>query len=259
MNPISSEMGVMRTNLMAGLVQAAQFNINRQQSRIRFFEMGLRFDTSNGDKELQQIPTIAGLVAGRRYIESWNGEARKVDFYDVKGDIEALLSTTKRRFDFVPSDKDILHPGQSADIMLNGEKVGYMGKLHPEIQQKVDLDLDSFVFELDLEALSERELPQFRSLMKFPSIRRDLAVIVDENVKGGELIDFIVKIGGDLLTDAFIFDIYKGEHLEQGKKSVALGMTLRHPEKTLEDAEINSVVEKVVSGLSEEYNAVLRT
>ncbi|WP_223670363.1 phenylalanine--tRNA ligase subunit beta [Kangiella shandongensis] len=256
MNPISSEMGVMRTNLLPGLVQAAQFNINRQQSRIRFFEMGLRFETSAD--ELQQIPTIAGLVAGRRYIESWSGDGRKVDFYDVKGDIEALLNATKFRFDFVPSDKSILHPGQSADILRDGKKIGYLGKLHPEIQQKVDLDLDTFVFELDLEALSERKLPEFKPLMKFPSIRRDLAVIVDENVKGGELIDFIVKIGGNLLTDAFIFDIYKGEHLEKGKKSIALGMTLRHPDKTLEDAEINSVVDKVVSGLAEEYQAVLR-
>ncbi|AOE49506.1 phenylalanine--tRNA ligase subunit beta [Kangiella sediminilitoris] len=256
MNPISSEMGVMRTNLLPGLVQSAQFNINRQQSRIRFFEMGLRFDTS-GD-ELQQIPTLAGLVAGRRYIESWDGDARKVDFYDVKGDLEALLNVTKLRFDFVPSDKGILHPGQSANIMLGDKKVGYIGKFHPEIQQKVDLDLDSYVFELDLDALSERKLPEFKPLSKFPSIRRDLAVIVDENVKGGELIDFIVKIGGNLLTDAFIFDIYKGEHLESGKKSIALGMTLRHPEKTLEDAEINAVVEKVVSGLADEYQAVLR-
>ncbi|GAA4356591.1 phenylalanine--tRNA ligase subunit beta [Kangiella marina] len=256
MNPISSEMGVMRTNLLTGLVSAAKFNINRQQSRIRFFEMGLRFDTS-GD-ELQQIPTLAGLLAGRRYTESWNGDARKVDFYDIKGDLEALLSTTKRRFEFKPSSKEILHPGQSADIVLGGKVVGYLGKLHPEIQQKVDLDLDAFVFEIDLEALSERELPKFAPLLKFPSIRRDLAVIVDETVKGGELIDFIVKIGGNLLTDAFIFDIYKGEHLDHGKKSVALAMTLRHPEKTLEDAEINSVVDKVVTGLEEEYRAVLR-
>ena len=258
MNPISSEMGVMRTNLLPGLVQAAQFNVNRQQSRIRFFEMGLRFETNSDDAELRQIPTLAGIVGGRRFIESWDGDARKVDFYDVKGDIEALLKVTKHRFDFVPSEKSIVHPGQSADIKFDGKAVGYIGKLHPEIQQKVDLDMDAFVFEIDLEALSERELPKFAPLMKFPSIRRDLAVIVDETVKGGELIDFIVKIGGNLLTDAFIFDIYKGEHLEQGKKSVALGMTLRHPEKTLEDAEINSVVDKVVSGLAEEYQAVLR-
>lgn len=256
MNPISSEMGVMRTNLLSGLVQAAQFNINRQQSRIRFFELGLRFDTAV--EELQQIPTIAGLVAGRRYVESWSGDSRNVDFYDVKGDIESILAVTKLRFDFVPSQNVILHPGQSADIILKGKKVGYVGKLHPAIQQQVDLELDTFVFEIDLEAISERELPQFAPLLKFPSIRRDLAVIVDENVKGGELVDFIVKIGGNLLTDAFIFDIYKGEHLEQGKKSVALAMTLRHAEKTLEDAEINSVVEKVVSGLAEEYQAVLR-
>lgn len=257
MNPISSEMGVMRTNLLPGLVQAAQFNINRQQSRIRFFEIGLRFDTAS--ESLEQLPTIGGILAGRRHLESWEDDARKVDFYDVKGDIEALLSTTKRRFDFVPSEKSILHPGQSADIRYQGKTVGYVGKLHPQTQQTVDLDLDAFVFEIDIDVLSERELPKFTPLLKFPSIRRDLAVIVDESVKGGELIDFIVKIGGKLLTDAFIFDIYKGEHLEQGKKSVALAMTLRHPEKTLEDAEINKVVDKVVAGLEEQYQAVLRS
>ncbi|MBV35632.1 MAG: phenylalanine--tRNA ligase subunit beta [Rickettsiales bacterium] len=257
MNPISSEMGVMRTNLLPGLVQAAQFNTNRQQSRIRFFEIGLRFDTAS--ESLEQIPTIGGILAGRRHLESWEDDGRKVDFYDVKGDIEALLSTTKRRFDFVPSEKSILHPGQSADIRYQGKTVGYVGKLHPQTQQTVDLDLDAFVFEIDIDVLSERELPKFTPLLKFPSIRRDLAVIVDESVKGGELIDFIVKIGGKLLTDAFIFDIYKGEHLEQGKKSVALAMTLRHPEKTLEDAEINKVVDKVVAGLEEQYQAVLRS
>ena len=257
MNPISSEMGVMRTNLLPGLVQVAQFNTNRQQSRIRFFEIGLRFDTAS--ESLEQIPTIGGILAGRRHLESWEDDARKVDFYDVKGDIEALLSTTKRRFDFVPSEKSILHPGQSADIRYKGKTVGYVGKLHPQTQQTVDLDLDAFVFEIDIDVLSERELPKFTPLLKFPSIRRDLAVIVDESVKGGELIDFIVKIGGKLLTDAFIFDIYKGEHLEQGKKSVALAMTLRHPEKTLEDAEINKVVDKVVAGLEEQYQAVLRS
>ncbi|NVK21124.1 MAG: phenylalanine--tRNA ligase subunit beta [Kangiellaceae bacterium] len=257
LNPISSEMGVMRTNLLAGLVQTAKFNINRQQNRIRIFELGLRFDNS-GD-ELKQIPTIAGLLAGNRGNESWLTENDKVDFYDLKGDVESLLATNKRSSAFVPSKREILHPGQSADIQLDERTIGYIGKLHPALQQELDLDLDTFVFEMDLDALSERELPQFKPLSKFPAIRRDLAVIVDDSVKGGELVDFIVKIGGNLLTDAYIFDIYKGEHLEQGKKSIALAMTLRHADKTLEDSEINQVVDKVINGLQEQYNAVLRT
>lgn len=256
MNPISSEMAVMRTNLLPGLVNTAKFNINRQQNRIRIFELGLRFINS-GDT-LQQIPTIAGLVCGLRNKESWNTGGEKVDFYDLKGDVEALLQATNKSYDFETLHMDILHPGQAAEIVVDGHAVGYIGKIHPQVQQEIDLDMDAFVFQMDLAPLSERKLPEFKPLSKFPSIRRDLALVVEDSVKAGELLDFIVKNGGKLLTDAHIFDIYKGEHLEPGKKSIALAMTLRHPDKTLEDAEINAVVDKVVSGLAEQYGAVLR-
>lgn len=256
MNPISSEMAVMRTNLLPGLVNTAKFNINRQQNRIRIFELGLRFINS-GDT-LQQIPTIAGLVCGLRNKESWNTDGEKVDFYDLKGDVEALLQATNKSYDFETLHMDILHPGQAAEIIVDGHAVGYIGKIHPQVQQEIDLDMDAFVFQMDLAPLSERKLPEFKPLSKFPSIRRDLALVVEDSVKAGELLDFIVKNGGKLLTDAHIFDIYKGEHLEPGKKSIALAMTLRHPDKTLEDAEINAVVDKVVSGLAEQYGAVLR-
>ena len=256
LNPISSEMGVMRTNLLAGLVQTAKFNMNRQQNRIRIFELGLRFD--NSGQELRQIPTMAGLIAGNRLNESWLSNNEKVDFYDIKGDLEALFGLTHKNITLVPSEKDILHPGQSANIMLDDKLVGYVGKIHPALQQKLDLELDSFVFELNLVEISSRILPEFKPLSKFPAIRRDLAVIVDDSTKAGELIDFIVKIGGKLLTDAYIFDIYKGEHLEAGKKSIALALILRHADKTLEETEIHQVVDKVVAGLSEAFNAVLR-
>lgn len=256
MNPISSEMAVMRTNLLPGLVQTAKFNINRQQNRIRIFELGLRFINS-GDT-LEQIPTIAGLVCGLRNKESWNTDGEKVDFYDLKGDVEALLQATNKSYDFKTLHMDILHPGQAAEISVDGHAVGYIGKIHPQVQQEIDLDMDAFVFQMDLAPLSKRQLPEFKPLSKFPSIRRDLALVVEDSVKAGELLDFIVKNGGNLLTDAHIFDIYKGEHLEPGKKSIALAMTLRHPDKTLEDAEINAVVDKVVSGLAEQYGAALR-
>ncbi len=256
MNPISSELGVMRTNLLAGLVQAAKFNVNRQQSRVRFFELGLRFDNS-GD-ELKQIPTIAGLICGSRLPEQWNEEGEKVDFYDIKGDLESLLDLTNLSYNFEATEKAILHPGQSAAIRLKGTEIGYIGKIHPALQQELDLDLETFVFQLDLEAISERQLPKFKSLSKFPSIRRDLALVVEDQVKGAELIDFIVKNGDGLMTDVRIFDIYKGEHLEAGKKSVALAMTLQHPEKTLEEAEINKVMDKIINGLEQSFSATLR-
>ncbi|MBD3666899.1 MAG: phenylalanine--tRNA ligase subunit beta, partial [Kangiella sp.] len=212
MNPISSEMAVMRTNLLPGLVNTAKFNINRQQNRIRIFELGLRFINS-GDT-LQQIPTIAGLVCGLRNKESWNTDGEKVDFYDLKGDVEALLQATNKSYDFETLHMDILHPGQAAEIVVDGHAVGYIGKIHPQVQQEIDLDMDAFVFQMDLAPLSERKLPEFKPLSKFPSIRRDLALVVEDSVKAGELLDFIVKNGGKLLTDAHIFDIYKGEHLE---------------------------------------------
>ncbi len=256
MNPISSELGVMRTNLLAGLVQAAKFNVNRQQSRVRLFEIGLRFDNSGA--ELKQIPTIAGLICGSRLEEQWNDDGGRVDFYDLKGDLESVLDLTNLDYRFDVTHKEILHPGQSAVIIQETKEVGYIGKIHPGLQQELDLDMDTFVFQLDLEAISERQLPQFKSLSKFPSIRRDLALVVEDRVKGAELIDFIVKNGAGLMTDVRIFDIYKGEHLEAGKKSVALAMTLQHPEKTLEESEITQVMDKLISGLEQSFSATLR-
>ncbi len=256
MNPISSELGVMRTNLLAGLVQAAKFNMNRQQTRVRFFELGLRFDNTGDD--LKQIPTIAGLIAGSRLEEQWNEDGEKVDFYDLKGDLESLLDLTNLKYQFDVTAKEVLHPGQSAAVYSNGNEIGYIGKLHPALQQDLGLELESYVFQLDLEAISQRQLPKFKSLSKFPSIRRDLAVVVDDSVKGSELIDFIVKNADGLVTDARIFDIYKGEHLETGKKSVALAMTLQHPNKTLEEAEINKVMEQLIQGLGQSFSATLR-
>ncbi|WP_251357785.1 phenylalanine--tRNA ligase subunit beta [Kangiella sp. TOML190] len=256
MNPISSELGVMRTNLLAGLVQAAKFNTNRQQNRVRLFELGLRFD--NSGEALQQIPTIAGLICGSRLPEQWNNESEKVDFYDLKGDLEALLSLTKTNFQFDTVQMDILHPGQSAQVKVADKTIGYIGKLHPALQQELDLELDTFVFQLDLDAISSRKLPKFAPLSKFPSIRRDLALVVEDRVKGGELLDFIVKNGQGLVTDVRIFDIYKGEHLEAGKKSVALAMTIQHPNKTLEDAEIGQLIDQIINGLAQSFSATLR-
>lgn len=256
LNPISSELGVMRTNLLAGLVQAAKFNINRQQSRVRLFELGLRFDNT-GD-ELKQIPTIAGLICGTRFEEQWNENGEKVDFYDLKGDLESLLGLTNLDYAFDVTQKAILHPGQAASVSHKGQEIGYIGKLHPALQQELDLDLETYVFQLDLESISERQLPKFKTLSKFPSIRRDLALVVEDQVKGAELIDFIVKNGSGLVTDVRIFDIYKGEHLEAGKKSVALAMTLQHPEKTLEEGEISQAMDKLINGLEQSFAATLR-
>ncbi len=257
LNPISSELGVMRTNLLAGLVQAAKFNLNRQQTRVRLFELGLRFDNSGA--ALAQIPTIAGLIAGSRAAEQWNASADKVDFYDLKGDLESVLSLTNMSYQFEPTTMEILHPGQAAVIKADDKTVGYLGKIHPKLQQELGLEEESFVFQLDLEAISERQLPEFTPLSKFPSIRRDIALVVDDSIKGGELIDFIVKNGADLMTDVRIFDIYKGEHLEAGKKSVALAMTMQHPEKTLEDSEINAVMDTLIQGLESRFAASLRS
>lgn len=258
LNPISNDLGVMRTNLLAGLVEAAKFNINRQQTRVRLFEIGLRFDMSNG--ELEQIPTLSGLVCGRRFDEQWNADGRQVDFYDLKGDLESVLALTNNAqdFSFDASDKITLHPGQSANIQLSGKTVGYIGKLHPKLQQELGLELDTFVFEVNLSAVSERKIPTFKPLSKFPAIRRDLALLVDDSTKGSELIDFIAKNGSGLVTDVRIFDIYKGEHLESGKKSIALTMTMQRLDKTLEESEINAVMENLIAGLENHFNATLR-
>ena len=258
LNPISSELEVMRTSILPGLLRAVEYNQKRQHDQVRLFETGLCFIPDDG--KLTQTPMVAGVISGRRGDENWEGNNEKVDFYDLKGDLEAIfrLTSAEDEFKFVQSQRDGLHPGQTAEILRNGKSCGYIGKIHPQTQKEFDLDEAVFVFEISLKRLSKRRLPSFNSLSKYPSIRRDLAILVKESVTSSQIIDLIGQTTKNWLNNIVIFDVYRGKGIESGYKSVAIGVTLQRDDRTFTDVEINKTIERVISALQENLDAVLR-
>jgi phenylalanyl-tRNA synthetase beta chain len=259
-NPISADMAVMRTSLIPGLVKALQYNANRQQSRIRLFETGQVFIPS-GD-ELQQIDRIAGVAYGARSPESWHGAKEGVDFFDVKGDIEAVLAITGAldsvQFE-ASSEHSALHPGQTAKLLKGDQQVGFVGAIHPSVSQKLGLPGNVIAFELQLDLILEGNIPEFKEVSKFPEVRRDLAVLVDESVNVSKIKACIEQNSGEYANSVSIFDVYQGKGIEEGHKSIALGLTWQHPERTLNDEEINQHIDAIITALDKEYQAKLRS
>jgi len=257
-NPISAEMSVMRSTLWAGLLQALSYNQNRQQRRIRFFEVGVRFYGQLNDKKEEKM--VSGVICGNHSAEQWGQKGREVDFFDLKADVEALLALANGRvFTFNSEVHPALHPGQSAAIRdENGNLCGHMGLLHPEVAKKMGLEGNTFVFEISYDSIAERALPAFHELSKFPAVRRDIAVIVDENVSSQSMRDCIKTAAGELLQELQLFDVYQGKGVDSGRKSVALGLTLQEFSRTLTDTEIDGVVVGVLSSLNKNLGATLR-
>lgn len=257
-NPISSDMSVMRTTLWAGLLNAAIHNLNRQQSRVRLFELGLRFIP--GPQGLKQEPTLAALVTGRRYPESWSAASDPVDFYDIKGDLEAVLALARidGEVAFAPGAHSALHPGQSAEIRRNGGVIGHIGALHPELQRQLDIDQSVFLLEISLEGLSGGPLPAFTELSRFPEVRRDLAVLVDRQLPAESVFAVVREAAGECLRDLRLFDVYQGKGIDPQRKSLALGLTFQHSSRTLTEDEINAAVDAVVNLLASRFEATLR-
>ncbi len=256
-NPIASDMSVMRTSIWCGLLQAALNNTNRQQHRVRLFETGLTFIQEQG--QLQQTKKIAGLILGGVYPEQWAQQHRKVDFFDIKADVENLCALTRSKVKFEAAKNAALHPGQSALVSFeDGRALGWIGMLHPTLEKQLGFDQQVFLFELNLELLSERQVPQFKPLSKFPSVKRDLALIVDESVSAADIISTIDNTGCAEIQDVVIFDIYRGQGVAEKQKSVALSLMLQDPTETLTDSKIDDIVNKVLDMLSHNLNAKLR-
>jgi len=255
-NPISADLAVMRTTLWCGLLQAAVYNTKRQQGRVRLFEAGQRFLGTNA---AQQEKMLAGIALGSVNPEQWGEKVRKVDFYDVKADVESLCALTGREVEFVVGQHTALHPGQSAEIKtLDGQSLGWVGMLHPTLEKQLGFDGNVFLFELSQNVLLDREVPAFNSLSKFPSVRRDLALLVAEGVSFQAIKQCIESCNEDLIKAINVFDIYRGQGVEQGYKSVALGLTMQDNTQTLTDSEIDAIVNKVLDALSNNISAKLR-
>ena len=258
LNPISADLEVMRSSIWPGLLKAVEYNQNRQHNQIRFFETGLKFVP--GEQGLAQTPVIAGAISGRRTTESWEANNESVDFYDLKADLEAIfeLTAANDQFVFTAGQRDGLHPGQTAEIKRNGKNCGYMGKLHPETQKAFDLDESVFLFELELKRITPRKIPKFASLSKFPSIRRDLAILVKENVTSSQIVDLIGQTVRSSLNSVLIFDVYRGKGIEPGYKSIAIGIILQRNDRTFKDAEISKTMQRVILELQNKLEAELR-
>jgi len=212
-NPISADMAVMRTSLIPGLVQTLLHNINRQKSRVRIFEKGLRFiPRKNG---LEQTRTLAGLIYGPRSGPGWTEDEQDADFYEAKGDLEALLALSKRPVSFRKAQKVALHPGQTAEILIDGKIVGQIGAVHPKVVQNLGIPKTVFVYELSLDELLTAEATVFKPVSKFPEISRDLAIIVDQNLPWSELENAITNEAGEYLKNLKVFDVYSGEGIER--------------------------------------------
>lgn len=257
-NPISGDMSVMRTTLWAGLLQALQHNVNRQQGRVRLFETGLNFVPAAEGLPVQQ-KMLALAVTGSRDPESWSAKAEPADFYDVKGDVEALLDLARvADVSFVSATHSALHPGQSAAIRKGDTVIGWVGALHPEIQAKLGLAQPVYLVELEWAAINEGQLPRFAELSKFPEVRRDLAVLVDRDLAASTLLAAVKESAGESLRDLTLFDVYQGKGIDPQRKSLAFGLTFQHSSRTLTEEEINASVETVVNVLRTRFTAELR-
>ncbi|WP_447751245.1 phenylalanine--tRNA ligase subunit beta [Pseudomonas nicosulfuronedens] len=257
-NPISADMAAMRASLWPGLVKSLQHNLNRQQTRVRLFESGLRFV---GQLEgLVQESMLAGVICGARQPEGWANGRENVDFFDMKADVEALLGNAGALdvFTFSPAEHPALHPGQTAKIERDGVLVGYLGALHPELAKALDLDRQVFVFELVLAEVAKGRLPKFSELSRFPEVRRDLALIVDLDTSAEFVLANIRETAGEWLTDLRLFDVYHGKGIDPLRKSLAVGLTWQHPSRTLNDDEVNATTQNIVASLEQRFNATLR-
>lgn len=258
-NPISADMSVMRTSLWPGLLQALSHNQKRQQARIRLFEFGVKF--SRQEDVITEGKIISGLVSGDCFSEQWAVPARKVDFYDIKADVEALLGLLggSAYHVFVAAEHSALHPGQSAAIKsCDGKPLGWVGKLHPALEKELGLNGPIYLFEIDAHVLDVAVKPKFVELSKYPSVRRDLAIVVDSGVPASEIQQSIVATSKQYLSTLNLFDVYSGEGIESGRKSLALGLTFQDSSRTLTDQEVDSLISNVLKQLKQDFNATLR-
>lgn len=253
-NPIASHMSVMRSTLFGGLISNLQFNLNRKQNRIRIYEIGSCF-WKEGDEE-KEIENLAGLCSGNALPEQWGAVGRNVDYFDVKMDVESLFPPKNVRFE--RAVHPALHPGKSARILVNEKPVGWLGELHPRWQNKYHLSQSVVLFELHIGALAVETLPTMKVLSKFPPVRRDIAVVVADDISAHTLLEAMNAEKKTIISEIALFDFYSGEKLARGKKSLAFRILLQDAEKTLTDEEVDQAVTSLIDMLGREFNATLR-
>lgn len=257
-NPISEELAVMRTTLAGGLLRALKHNLNRQQHRIRFFETGLVFQGTLDD--LVQAKRVGGLLYGPRHDAPWL-DREQLDFYDLKAHVEGLcLHAAGRKAQFSAlTDFPLLHPGQAAQVALDNQPIGWLGRLHPGLQSQLDIKQPVYLFELDMAQLLIRQVPKAQPISKFPGSQRDIAVVVAHSVASGQVIDIVNQTAGEWLLSSEVFDVYSGAPLQANEKSLAIAMNWQHPERTLQEEEVAQWMAAVIQQLESQLGATLRS
>ncbi|WP_305804934.1 phenylalanine--tRNA ligase subunit beta [Stenotrophomonas sp. YIM B06876] len=259
-NPLSAELAVMRPQLLPGLVAGLGRNVARQAGRVRLFELGRVFQAQAGDGQPAPLETlrVAAAVCGDAQTQQWGVTSRKVDFHDLKGDLESLALASAAVLEFRPAQRPFGHPARSADIYREGLCIGWIGQLHPRLARALEIDVDVLAFELDLAPLVARTLPHSGELSRFPSVRRDLAFLVPEQVSWAALSATIRQSVGPLLRDVILFDRYVGQGVEPGFKSLAMGLILQDKSRTLTDHDVDAVMTGVVAAIEREHRARIR-
>ena len=259
-NPLSAELAVMRPQLLPGLVAALGRNAARQAGRVRLFELGRVFHPQAGESKPAPVETlrVAAAVCGDADALQWGTATRKVDFHDLKGDLESLAAASGAVLEFRPSQRSFGHPARSADVWRDGACIGWIGQLHPRLARALDIDMDVIAFELDVEPLLARQVPRAGELSRFPSVRRDLAFLVPDEVTWSALAATIRTAVGPLLRDVVLFDRYVGQGVDPGFKSLAMGLILQDKSRTLTDRDVDAVVAEVVAAIEREHRARIR-
>jgi len=258
-NPIASDMAVLRQSLWPGLINAARRNVANQRLRLRLFELGPQIAAEG--QGVAQTAVVAGLALGTRSVEHWDGAGPDVDYFDVKSDVEALLrqSGAPQEFRFEPATHPALSPGRTARIMRGERAVGWLGALHPELAKRIDKKRTAVVFALELDALNPAVVPAFERYSKFPSIRRDLAIVVDGDVSADALTKAARAAAGDMLRDVVVFDVYRGKGVDSRRKSIGLGLILQDASRTLTDEDADQKMRSVMQKLEREFGATIRS
>ena len=259
-NPLSAELAVMRPSLLPGLVATLGRNAARQLGRVRLFELGRSFHPQAGEGTPAPLETqrVAAAVCGDADPQQWGLATRKVDFHDLKGDLESLAAASGAVLTFQPSQRPYGHPARSAEVLRDGVSLGWIGQIHPRLAKGMDIDVDVFAFELDLAPLAARQLPRAAELSRFPSVRRDLAFLVPEAAAWADLEATLRRAVGPLLRQVTLFDRYVGQGVEPGFKSLAMGLILQDKSRTLTDRDVESVVAEAVSAMEREHHARIR-
>lgn len=257
-NPISEDRARMRKSLIPGLLHTVRYNLDRNQDAIRVFECGMCFRQVGN--ELQQDTFLAAILTGAAEPENWTKTHTELDFFDLKGDVESFCQSLGANTEVSEPVKQptYLHPGQTASLTLDGREIGHLGKLHPAFAIKFDINQPVFVFEIQADALLRRAHKTLDIVSPFPSMRRDFALLLDDDVPARKVEQIARDELGEILEELLFFDVYRGEGIEQGKKSLAIGLTLRHPDKTLEEQEVNSLLSDLIAEFNNQLSAELR-